>query len=103
MNSFPQTGISVVESLRSEVSTIRERALDTIAAIYWKPVYTYIRLKWKADPQASEDLTQDFFARSIERGFFAQYDPTKARFRTWLRVGIDRLVANARESAHRQK
>ena len=77
--------------------------MDTIASIYWKPVYTYIRLKWRADPQAAEDLTQDFFARSIERDFFAQYDPAKARFRTWLRVGIDRLVANAHEAANRQK
>jgi DNA-directed RNA polymerase specialized sigma24 family protein len=103
MNSFPLTRISVVESLRSEDYAIRERALDTIASIYWKPVYTYIRLKWSFDPQTSEDLTQDFFARSIERDFFAQFDPTRARFRTWLRVGIDRMVANARESANRQK
>jgi DNA-directed RNA polymerase specialized sigma24 family protein len=77
--------------------------LDTLASVYWRAVYTYIRLKWKVDPQTSEDLTQDFFARSIERNFFAHYDPTKARFRTWLRVGIDRLVANANEAANRQK
>ena len=103
MTGFPQTRISVVEALRNDDVSVRERAMDTLAATYWRPVYTYIRLKWKADPQAAEDLTQDFFARSIERDFFAQYDPTKARFRTWLRVGIDRLVANAREAASRQK
>lgn len=77
--------------------------MGTLAAIYWKPVYTYIRLKWNVDPQTSEDLTQDFFARSIERDFFGQYDPARARFRTWLRVGIDRMVANALEAANRQK
>ncbi|HKP29105.1 MAG TPA: hypothetical protein VJU15_06865 [Gemmatimonadales bacterium] len=77
--------------------------MDTLASIYWRPVYTYIRLKWNVDPQASEDLTQDFFARSIERDFFARYDPAKARFRTWLRVGVDRLVADAFEAASRQK
>lgn len=103
MTGFPQTRISVVEALLSGSVEVRERALDTLAAIYWKPVYTYIRLKWSIDPPTSEDLTQDFFARSIERDFFAQYDPTRARFRTWLRVGIDRMVANARESANRQK
>ena len=103
MTGFPPTRISVVEALRNEDYEVRERAMDLLAATYWKPVYTYIRLKWKADPQSAEDLTQDFFARSIERDFFAQYDPGRARFRTWLRVGIDRLVANALESANRQK
>lgn len=103
MTGFPQTRISVVEALRNDDVSVRERAMDILAAIYWRPVYTYIRLKWKSAPQTAEDLTQDFFARSIERDFFAQYDPTRARFRTWLRVGIDRLVANAHEAASRQK
>jgi DNA-directed RNA polymerase specialized sigma24 family protein len=103
MSGFPPTRISVLEALRNDDLSVRARALDTLAAIYWRPVYTYIRLKWKSDPQTAEDLTQDFFARSIERDFFAQYDPARARFRTWLRVGIDRLVANANEAASRQK
>ena len=71
--------------------------------MYWRPVYSYIRLKWRAEPDAAEDFTQDFFSRAIERDFFAQYDPSRARFRTWLRLGIDRMVANAREAAGRQK
>ena len=103
MTGFPQTRVSVVESLKNPDKLVRERALNTLASIYWKPVYTYIRLKWKTDPQSAEDLAQDFFARSIERDFFAQYDPARARFRTWLRVGIDRLVANSLEAANRQK
>lgn len=103
MTGFPPTRISVVEALRAGDVTVRERAMDTLASIYWKPVYTYIRLKWNRDPQTAEDLTQDFFARSIERDFFAHYDPTRARFRTWLRVGIDRMVANALEAASRHK
>jgi len=103
MSGFPATRISVVAALSDTDAAVRERALDLLAATYWKPVYTYIRLKWRAEPDLAEDLTQDFFARSIERDFFAQYDPARARFRTWLRVGIDRLVANAREAAGRQK
>jgi hypothetical protein len=103
MSGFPPTRISVVEALRDGDVSVRERALDTLASVYWKPVYTYIRLKWHAEPEAAEDWTQDFFARSIERDFFAHYDPAKARFRTWLRLGIDRLVANAREATGRQK
>ncbi|HET9512656.1 MAG TPA: hypothetical protein VFO95_01915 [Gemmatimonadales bacterium] len=62
-----------------------------------------MRLRWRAEPPEAEDLTQEFFARSLERNFFAQYDPARARFRTWLRLGIDRMVATLREAAGRQK
>ncbi len=93
----------MVESLRDSDLAVRERALNLLAEVYWRPVYEYIRLKWNVDPQSAEDLTQDFFARSIERDFFAQYDPSRARFRTWLRLGIDRMVANEREAAGRLK
>lgn len=103
MSGFPPTRLSVIEALRAGDVEVRARALDLLAATYWRPVYTYIRLKWRTDPESAQDLTQDFFARSIERDFFAQYDPGRARFRTWLRVGIDRLVGNALESANRQK
>ncbi len=77
--------------------------MELLAATYWRPVYTYIRLRWRADPAEAEDFTQDFFARALERGFFTQFDPARARFRTWLRVGIDRLVAKARQAAGRLK
>ena len=103
MTGFPPTRISVIESLRDSDLIVRERALNVLAEVYWRPVYSYIRLKWRVDPESAKDLTQDFFARSIERDFFAQYDPARARFRTWLRLGIDRMVANAREAEGRQK
>ncbi|HEX9894321.1 MAG TPA: hypothetical protein VGA78_10380 [Gemmatimonadales bacterium] len=66
-------------------------------------MYTYIRLRWRLEPDEAEDLTQEFFARALQRDFFIQYDPARARFRTWLRVGIDRMIANLREAAGRLK
>ena len=44
-----------------------------------------------------------FFARAIEKGFFDTYDPSKARFRTFLRVCLDRFMANERKAARRLK
>ena len=38
---FPSTRRSVVEALRSEDVAERSRAYDTLAGIYWKPVYKY--------------------------------------------------------------
>jgi RNA polymerase sigma-70 factor (ECF subfamily) len=93
----------VISALAAGDPGVRERALEVLAATYWRPVYSYIRLKWRAQPGEAEDMTQEFFVRALERDFFAQYDPSRARFRTWLRLGIDRMMVNAREAAGRLK
>jgi RNA polymerase sigma factor (sigma-70 family) len=74
-----------------------------IAAVYWKPIYKYIRLKWNKSSEDAKDLTQGFFTRAIEKGFFGSYDPSKARFRTFLRTCVDGYVSNEEKAAHRIK
>ena len=100
---FPATRHSMVEALNSLEPEVRRRAFDTLARSYWKPVYKYVRLRWHADPQDAEDLTQDFFAQAFEKGHLDRYDPAKARFRTFLRVCVDGAVANARKAGARLK
>lgn len=100
---FPATRHSMVEALTSLEPEVRRRAFDTLVRSYWKPVYKYVRLRWHADPQDAEDLTQDFFARAFEKGHLDRYDPAKARFRTFLRVCVDGAVANARKAGARLK
>ncbi len=55
-------------------------AATSMIAVYWKPVYKYLRLKWNLAEEEAKDATQDFFARAIEKRFFDAYDPAKARF-----------------------
>lgn len=74
-----------------------------MVAVYWKPVYKYLRLKWHVSEDEAKDVTQDFFARAIEKGFFDRFDASKARFRTFLRVCLDRFVANERKASSRLK
>jgi hypothetical protein len=50
-----------------------------------------------------EDTTQAFLAVAYERRFFDRFDPSKARFRTFLRVCLDRFVQNQQAAATRQK
>jgi RNA polymerase sigma-70 factor (ECF subfamily) len=95
--------MSVIQALAAPEPEVRERAQAILSETYWQPVYTYLRLKWRAAPADAEDMTQEFFSRALQRDFFAQYDPARARFRTWLRVGIDRMMANVREAAGRFK
>jgi RNA polymerase sigma factor (sigma-70 family) len=100
---FPQTRHSVVESAQSDDGAVRQRARDTIISSYWKPVYTYIRFKWKASNEDAKDLTQGFFAQALDSPFFERFDPSRARFRTYLRVCLDGFVANQQKAAGRLK
>ena len=66
-------------------------------------MYKYLRLKWSLDPEQAEDLTQEFFTAALEKDVIARFDPAKARFRTYLRLCVDGVAANARKAEHRLK
>jgi RNA polymerase sigma factor (sigma-70 family) len=100
---FPATRWSVLLAARSEEPTERTRAFETIVAAYWKPVYKYIRIRWNKSNEDAKDLTQEFFARVIEKGFLDTYDPAKARLRTFLRVCVDGFLSNQEKAARRIK
>jgi RNA polymerase sigma factor (sigma-70 family) len=100
---FPATRLSVVEAVRNGDAGERERALDTLFAAYWKPVYKYVRLRWNRPVEQAEDLTQGFFAELLERDLLSRYDPAKSRLRTYLRLCADSFVINDAKAAHREK
>jgi RNA polymerase sigma factor (sigma-70 family) len=101
--NFPVTRWSLVVAARSAQPEERRRALDILIAAYWKPVYKYIRLRWQKDNEQAQDLTQEFFFRLLEKDFLGQYDPRRARLRTFLRVCVDHLVANEDKASRRLK
>ena len=103
MSVFPTTRHSVIERLRSDQDQPRREALDDLAAGYWKPVYKYLRVKWRLPADEAEDAAQAFFAEAFEKGWFEKYEPAKARFRTFVRVCVDRLVMNRQQAAGRVK
>ncbi|MGH9580978.1 MAG: RNA polymerase sigma factor [Terriglobales bacterium] len=100
---FPATRWSAILAARSDDAGERQRAYATLVAAYWKPVYKYIRLRWGKPNEDAKDLTQEFFARLMEKGFLDNYDPRRARLRTYLRVCADGMVANEARAARRQK
>jgi len=100
---FPQTRHSVLVELRSEDRGIRERAWESLAAAYWRPVYCHIRLRWNFAREDAQDLTQDFFLRALGGNFFEGYEAGRARFRTFLRTCLDRFLANEQRDAGREK
>lgn len=102
-NRFPPTRYSAVIAAAGQDPLLRERAIDTLMTIYWKPVYKYVRIKWRATPENAQDLVQGFFTHALEREFFGRYDPARASFRTWLRTCLDGYVSNERRAASRRK
>jgi RNA polymerase sigma factor (sigma-70 family) len=103
MSAFPATRLSIVAALRSARPDERRSGFDTMVTAYWKPVFKYVRLKWHMSPDAAADLTQAFFLRAFEHDFFAGFDVSRARFRTYLRTCLDGFVANARKADGRLK
>ena len=95
---FPATRISAVEALRSPDAVERTRGYEALVAGYWKPVYKYIRIKWRKSNEDSKDLTQAFFARAIEKDFLLPYDPAKATFRTFP-ARVPGRISGERESS----
>jgi RNA polymerase sigma factor (sigma-70 family) len=100
---FPETRISAVLGLGSDDAIVRDRSYELILTIYWKPVYKYLRTRWKASNEDAQDLTQGFFTRALEREVLEAYDPAKAAFRTYLRLCLDAHVVNERKAARRLK
>lgn len=100
---FPTTHGSVVASARSADPQERRRAFEVLISAYWKPVYKYIRLRWRKSPEDASDATQEFFTQVLEKGFLDAYDPARARLRTFLRVCVDGVVANLDKAARRIK
>jgi RNA polymerase sigma factor (sigma-70 family) len=100
---FPETRWSLIVASCSEQPEARRRALDTLIAAYWKPVYKYIRIRWNRENEDAQDLTQDFFAWLLEKDSLAKYDPAKARLRTYLRMCVDGMVSNQGKAAQRLK
>ena len=100
---FPPTRRSVIEAVGSIDAEERERALETLCAAYWRPIYKYVRLRWNRPAEEAQDLTQGFFVEVLERELLKKFDPKKARLRTYLRVCVDSFVSNEDKASRRQK
>lgn len=100
---FPTTAWSAIVGAASDDPIERKRSFAVLVSAYWKPVYKYVRVKWQKTNEDAKDITQGFFARSMEKSFFDSYEPGKARFRTFLRMCLDRYILNETKAIRRLK
>ncbi len=102
-SDFPRTRRSAIVAAGSSDPIERTRAFDALISAYWKPSFRHLRLKWRKNHEDAKDLTQAFFGRAMEKGWFDSFDPSKARFRTFLRTCLDGFVQNEAKAQGRIK
>ncbi len=89
--SFPTTHWSLIIKAGTPASSQARAALEELCSVYWYPLYAFIRRKGNA-PDRALDLTQDFFARLLEKDVLTSVDQRKGRFRAFLQVACKNFL-----------
>lgn len=93
---FPTTHWSRV--VRAGDPTDREGrdALERLCRDYWYPLYAFAR-RQGLDREEASDLVQGFLADLIERRDLTKVDPSRGRFRSFLRTACAHFLSHSRE------
>ncbi|HXI72619.1 MAG TPA: sigma-70 family RNA polymerase sigma factor [Verrucomicrobiae bacterium] len=99
---FDTTHWSLVLQAGENDSPQATEALATLCRAYWYPLYIHVRrLGW--GPEDAQDLTQQFFARFLERKYLERADPERGRFRSFLLTSLKHFLADEWEKLRTQK
>jgi RNA polymerase sigma factor (sigma-70 family) len=79
-------------------SPAAQDALEKLCRSYWLPLYAFIRREGYPVEEA-KDLTQDFFARWLERRDFDAVRREKGRLRSYLLVSLKHFLTNEHNRA----
>jgi RNA polymerase sigma-70 factor (ECF subfamily) len=79
-----------------------ETALATLCETYWYPLYAYVRRSGYPADEA-RDLTQEFFARLLEKHYLRAADSERGRFRSFLLTAVQRFLSKERHRARALK
>jgi RNA polymerase sigma factor (sigma-70 family) len=99
---FTTTHWSVILAAANQETPEAAAALERLCRIYWYPLYAYVRRRGYS-PEDAQDLTQEFFARLLEKNFLVQVDPGKGKFRSFLLAAINHFLANEWDRANAVK
>ena len=99
--SFPTTRWSLVLAV-ARSSGGSEQALAKLCQAYWPAVYAYARHRGYS-AEHSEDLTQGFFSKLIEKHYVEQADRERGKFRTFMLSSFKNYMANEWDRGNAQK
>lgn len=100
---FATTQWSLVVGAAARAQPDAGTALALLCQRYWYPLYCYVRRR-VADVNEAQDLTQEFFARLLEKNTLAHASPERGRFRAFLLASMRNFLANEwdRAVAHKR-
>ena len=87
---------SVVLAAGGSDAPASRAALETLCEAYWYPVYAFVRRAGHSSEDA-RDLTQEFFARVLEKGYLRAARPERGRFRAFLLTSVRHFLSNERD------
>lgn len=99
MPRFATTRWSLVAAAKDPTAG---QALAELCGLYWYPVYAFVRRRGHSADDAGA-LTQEFFARLIEKAGIAGADPAKGRFRSYVLGACRHFLANEHDRAAAKK
>jgi DNA-directed RNA polymerase specialized sigma24 family protein len=91
--TFATTHWSIVA--QSALTDVPEaaNALTQLCETYWPPIYSFVRRRGYAPPDA-QDLTQSFFAYFLRTKAYARTDQLQGKFRCFLLASVKHFLAN---------
>jgi RNA polymerase sigma-70 factor (ECF subfamily) len=99
---FAATRWTLVLAARGDVSPRASEAMAELCRVYWYPLYAYLRRRGY-DTHDSEDLTQEFFLRLLDKNYLAGVDREKGKFRAFLLASLKHFLANQWDRSQAQK
>lgn len=102
-NWFVSTRWSVViRAGRDSDPNQKIAATQFLCESYWQPLYCYIRRRGYSAEDA-QDLTQEFFARLLEKDRLAAARQERGKFRSFLLTSLKHFLADERDKLHAKK
>ena len=101
-DDFHTTHWSLVVAAGFQGTSNADEALSLLCQHYWPPLYAYVRRAGYSLHDAQE-LTQEFFARLLDKNYLRVADPERGRFRSFLLATLKHFLANERKASRAEK
>ena len=98
---FHTTRWSMVLHARGD-SAGAQASLAQLCEAYWYPLYAFVRRQGTGGDDA-QDLTQEFFARLLEKGWLGDVERERGRFRSFLLAAMKHFLANEWDRSRAKK
>ena len=99
---FRTTRWSLVQAAGDFERRDSHEALSELCQSYWLPVYSYFRRR-VGNATDVQDLTQEFFAKLLDKNYIGDARQEKGRFRTFLLTAAQRFLSKEWAKANAKK